>query len=155
MGDAGSLPGVSAGGQIGAGLRSDMWQLAGVGALYIGSVRQADDKGADLVLATGGLLGCVRAAGGSVRPLLCVGGEAGRLSGTGVGVKQPRTGGSLWVAARAEAGVALPVGAFAILARLGAAIPLVRQKFVIDSDVLVYQPKVLAGRLSLGVEFAL
>ena len=156
VGDAGSLPGAAPGGEIGAGLRNDTWQLAGLGALYVGSDRQADGKGADLVLATGGLLGCVRAADGPVRPLLCAGGEAGWLSGTGVGVKNPRTAGTLWAAARVEAGVSVPVGgAFAILARLGAAAPLVRRPFVIDSDVLVHQPKVLAGRLSLGVEFAL
>jgi hypothetical protein len=39
--------------------------------------------------------------------------------------------------------------------RLGLAVPLNRRPFVIDSDVVVHEPKVLAGRLSLGVEFAL
>lgn len=153
--DIGSLPGVAPGAELGAALRSDNWQLAGLGALYLGSERQADGKGADLTLATGGALGCVRAASGPARPLLCAGGEAGWLAGTGTGVKNPRSAGAFWVAARVEAGLAVPVGrAFAVLGRLGAAVPLNRRHFVIDSDLVVHQPKLLAARLSLGVEFA-
>jgi hypothetical protein len=155
-GDTGSLPGVAPGAELGAAVRSGFWQVAGFGALYVGNDRQENGRGADLTLGLGGVLACARAESGRVRPLLCAGGEVGWLAGTGVGVKNPHTGGALWVAARIEAGLSVPLGpSFAVLGRFGAAVPLERRQFVIDGDVVVHEPKALAGRLFLGVEFAL
>jgi len=154
--DAGSLPGVAPGGEAGVAIGSQRWQVMGVGALYLGGDRSANGKGVDASLGVFGLLGCARTAKGAVRPLLCAGAEAGWLSGTGLGVKNARTKGAFWVAARVEAGVAVPIGgSFSLVARAGGAVPFIRREFVIDSDVLVHQPKRLAGRLALGVEFAL
>jgi len=106
-------------------------------------------------LLAGALLACAAPAGSPVAVLGCGGLELGRLSGEGSGVSDPELGTALWIAARAEAGLAVRVGAaWQLVPRVGVAIPLARPEFVLN-DSPVHRPAALSLRAGLGIEFVL
>jgi hypothetical protein len=156
-GDAGSLPGVAPGAELGASLRYGALQLALLGAFYAGAERHVEgDKGAELQLAIAGLLVCGRWSLGATKALVCGGSEAGWLTGTGIGLKDPRSDGFFWWAPRAEFGASWPIGGpLSLLGRAGVALPRVRREFVVDGDLFVHRPSALAARLLLGLELSL
>lgn len=154
LGDRGSLPGLSLGGEVDASLRSRAWLLTALGAVWAGSREINGGNGADFQLAVGGLLGCGRWGAGQTKATACVGAEAGQLSGTGFGVRNPRSDGFFWWAPRADAGVTWAVwGPLSVFGRFGVALPRVRREFVVD-DAFVYRPSALVVRGALGLELS-
>jgi hypothetical protein len=84
---------------------------------------------------------------------VCLGFEAGRLEGAGVGVTEPRRGSAVWLAPLVQLGASWAVPDTALrleLALLGAA-PLNRDEFKLRELGTVHQPSPGIGRLSLGV----
>jgi hypothetical protein len=83
----------------------------------------------------------------------CLAFEIGRLHASGFGVTSPGEASTLWAAL--EGGGVIGYRHFARLAlvlRLGAAVPLVRPRFVLDNVGPVFQPPVVTARGSAGVE---
>lgn len=106
-------------------------------------------------LLAGALLACAAPEQGRFTLLGCGGLELGQLSGEASGVTDPELGKALWIAARAEAALAIRVGAaWHMVPRLGIAIPLQRTEFVLD-DTPVHRPAALSLRAGLGMEFSL
>ena len=79
--------------------------------------------------------------------------ELGRLHAQGYGVTDPGDGGTLWAALEASGALAFRlVPRVALALRLGAAVPLLRPRFVLDNVGSVYQPPAVLARGSAGVE---
>jgi len=171
LGDTGSLPSAGLGAAFGLELSWQRTQLRALATLLFeqhteasgtpepssgaGSALADAAPGADLGLALGSLSACV-APYGSFRSAssiaLCAGWEVGRLSGTGTGVPQARSGGALWLAPRIElgglwalAGTQLRLGGF-----LTAAAPLDRAEFVLQDVGRVHRASTVVGRVALG-----
>jgi hypothetical protein len=154
-GDSGALPAAALGGEAAVSVDHRQFRLTGLGALIAGSQRQ-DGKGADFQLLFGALLACGRRPMGPTVAAICVGVEMGELRGTGAGVRNPRSGTSLWWAPRLDAGVTLPFStSWALWGRLGATLPQERREFVLGDGLFTHRPDQLTGRLSLGVELQL
>jgi len=133
-----------------------------VGTLWLEQhTRVAGDSalGGDVQLATGALLACmspVAAARRELSAFLCGGGELGRLSGTGTGVVEPRTGQRLWAAARLSGDLfwSIPSTSLRLGAQLALVVPLIRDDFVLDGIGSVHRPSSLVGRAGLGLDVA-
>jgi hypothetical protein len=84
----------------------------------------------------------------------CAGVEAGRIAaqGTGSQVVESIDEARPWVALRAGALLAYPVGRFAVRADLGAVVPLVRDRFLIAGLGTVHTPAPVTLRGLVGVE---
>ena len=152
--DSGALPNTGLGVDLEAALQRGSLQLVAFGT-WFGSQDTVDgtNAGGTFQLAVGGALACFAPRRGRWTGLACGGFELGRLAGTGLDVARPETGAAFWRAARADVGVTVALGGNAALVlRVGAAVPLSRPEFVLDSTDLVYQPNRLAGRSTAGLE---
>jgi hypothetical protein len=163
VGDAGSLPHPALGVALGVELGTERWQLRAIGTLLpdqqhrVGSSGSA--LGAELGLATGGLLACALSV--SWLPPLevrgCAGWELGQLSGVGTGVPDARHGSKLWSAPLLDAGAAwrIPETAFRLGAMLSLVAPLGRDEFVLQGLGRVHRPSSIVGRVMLGAGLTL
>jgi hypothetical protein len=156
VGDVGSLPAVAPGGEGAASLRYGSWQLTALGNFYFPTEKHVlGEKGAELKLSLGGLLGCRRWSLGVGQALACLGAEAGWLSGTGLGLQSPRTEGAFWWAPRADAGAAVPIGGkLSFYARLGLVLPQIRREFVVEDALMVHRAAPISGRAGVGIELS-
>jgi hypothetical protein len=165
VGDTGSLPqpalGVSMGG--GLGWRGVALQLSAT-LLFDQQVRVpaavGGDAGAEVALFFGTLLVCGDALGGAGAGWsvpFCAGGDVGQLTGVGAGAVRARNGRMLWAAPRVDAGVAweVPDTQLRVGPRLGAAVPVNRDEFVLDQIGTVHRPGRIVGRAILNVELRL
>jgi hypothetical protein len=153
VGEAGALPLPTVGVELEAALRFRRVRLALAGTVLVPQERHISDGGGSFDLAAGSVLACLPydARGFMVRG--CAGFELGYLWGEGVGVAQPRLGGTLWEALRGEVGLLLPLGSgLGLVARAGVAAPLARPQFAIDGTVPVHRPSPVTARLIVGVE---
>lgn len=154
--DAGALPNVAPGFDVGASLGHRSVRLTAFGEMFVSQTRDSGGKGGDFELLVGGFLACGVGKLSHLGILGCLGAEGGRLSGTGVGVRTAKSGESPWWAPRADVGVLVPLGArFSLLARLAATLPRVRREFVLDETTSVHQPAVATGRALVGIEIGL
>lgn len=157
LADVGSLPGPALGAAVGFELGWRRLQLRALATLLFEQHEQVagGPAGAELQLASGSLSGCSTAlAGGRGLTLpVCLGLELGRLSGTGTGVIQPRSGSALWAAPRADVGAlwCLDGGPLCLAGTLTAAAPLARSRFALAEIGTVYRPPAMVGRLSIGL----
>jgi hypothetical protein len=163
VGDSGSLPAPALGLAVGVRLAGASWQIEALGTLWLEqhpSLRGTGvaGAGADMNLATGALLGCAKPFGsvGALSVALCLGWEMGRLSGSGTGVNRPRDANALWLAPslQAELFYRWPGTRLGLGARVGGAMPLGRDEFVLEGLGSVHQPASLAARASLAVDVA-
>lgn len=155
-GDVGALPDPAAGVEVAASLDFDRFRLTGLATLIAGSHIDDNEQGADFQLVAGAILGCARRLTGPTVAALCIGAEVGELSGEGAGVRNPRSGASLWWAPRLDLGLSLSlVESWSIFARAGATLPRIRPDFVLGDAILVHRPGVITGRLAIGVELEL
>ncbi|MBX3209992.1 MAG: hypothetical protein KF764_33490 [Labilithrix sp.] len=145
-------PGVRAGAAIALDRRGH-WSLGLTGLLLPAQSRTLGEGTVDLSVQGGGLEGCGRSrVGRSVLLALCTRFEAMRLQAEARGFPRseaharPLFGGTLLGRARAK--VAGPV---AVFVEVGALVPLVRQRFSIDTVGLVYDPPVLAATTGIGL----
>ncbi len=158
LGDVGSLPAPSLGAVMAADLSWRRLQLVALGTLLFDrsvdlSSMVAPGAGATLGLAMGSLLICSRwFESHPVTSLACLGGEAGRLSGSGSGVSNPRHGSSAWLAPRLDvaAFIDLPDTPLQVGLWMTAAAPLNRDDFSIGGVGGVYRPPSVVGRGAFG-----
>jgi hypothetical protein len=161
LADAGSLPAPAVGAGLGAGAAWRRFELHVLATVLFEQQTQVESSalagaGAKLQLWTGSALGCTLPWGRGRTALTwsgCLGFEAGRLEGGGVGVSEPRRGSAVWLAPLVQLGAswAIPDTALRLeLALLGAA-PLNRDEFKLRELGTVHQPNPWIGRLSLGV----
>lgn len=161
-GDGGSLPAPGLGTALSIEAAWPGLELRALATLWFeqhAPLAGQPELGGDLALATGALLACtsaVRVGANSLALALCAGGELGRLAGSGTGVLNPRSGQSLWAAARTEADLVwrVPATRLALGAQLGLALPFVRDDFVLDGIGAVHRPASLAGRAGIGIGVA-
>jgi hypothetical protein len=166
LADAGTLPELGAGAALGFELGWSRLQLRLLAfLLFEQHVERAGqglgpDAGADLSLYAGSISACA-AALGSFRAgsalFLCAGPELGYLSGSGTGVSEERTGGGLWLAPRLDLGGfwRVPGSSVALALNASAAVPLLRDNFVLEGGVPVHRASSVVGRLALGIELDL
>lgn len=158
LADVGSLPAPSLGAVMAADLSWRRVQLVALGTLLFD--RSVDipsslvpGAGATLGLAMGSLLVCARWFDSHlVTSLACLGGEAGRLSGSGSGVSNPRHGSSSWLAPRLDvtAFIDIPDTPLQVGLWMTAAAPLNRDDFSIGGVGRVYRPPSVVGRGAFG-----
>ncbi|HEY6560638.1 MAG TPA: hypothetical protein VI072_25340 [Polyangiaceae bacterium] len=154
--DVGALPSASVGPALagGAAFRSWRFELRG----FFLPPREAtlegeQDKGGDIKLAAGGLGVCYLPLHSRLELGGCVGAELGRISGTGRGVSEPKSGGATWLAAQARAfcGYRLSpnlavVAAPELIRRIG------DSGFEIAGLGVVHRPSSFGARFSAGAE---
>jgi hypothetical protein len=154
--DAGALPRAAPGGALEVALDAGNIRVVGLAALFATERADVAGGGGEFDLAYGGALGCLRRALRRVTALACLGGEVGRLSGRGLGVTFSRVGSALWLAPRADLGIAVPlVARLALVLRGGIAAPVFRPEFtefVSGQAVQVHQAARVTARATLGVE---
>jgi hypothetical protein len=159
-GDVGSAPGAGAGAagalvfSLGP-LRVDLGLLAL--PARTATVPAHPTLGGDVSLITGAVSACYdvvpRSASHAFELSPCLGYEVGRLHASGFGVTNPGEGDMLWSAIRPGLLFAwAPLARLAIFTRVDAAVPFVRQTFVLENVGDVYRPGIAAGRLGLGLE---
>jgi len=155
--DMGALPSSAFGIEGSLGIRYRMLRGVLFGAAFPAQESlSVGSRGGRFELLLIGASTCVERRLGPTRALGCLGFEAGRLAGEGVGVVTTRRGESSWLSPRFEVGAALPSSSSArVFARLGAAVPLVRRRFVLDSSVPVHEPNAVTARGLVGVELDL
>lgn len=167
LADAGTLPSLATGAALGVELGWRRLQLRALGLLLFeqhvdrsGASGLPADAGADLALFAGSVSVCA-AAVGSFRSdsavFLCAGPELGRLSGSGTGVSERRSGGSLWLAPRVDVGGLwhVPGSNLDLSLAASAAAPLLRDEFVLEGTVPVHRAGSVVGRLGLAVTLSL
>jgi hypothetical protein len=156
VGGLGALPGPGIGIEVGGAVSLSALRLIARGTVFASQEKRlGDGSGGDFTFAFGTLLACGQVAAGRPTVLGCAGFELGRLSGDGVGLARPRTGGAMWQALSAEVGVLVPVTRrVAAVVRGGASVPLRRPEFVVDGAARVHRAASLDGRLVLGLELS-
>jgi hypothetical protein len=158
--DTGALPRLSevASAQVGVGM--PRWALFGAGHMWGKSKAElpgVKGMGGDFSLWTVSGTACFWIAGTLPAVDLCVGGEAGRLSGESFGVRKPGKGASLWLAPLAGISAKLPVNpTLALVLGTEVAAPLIRHGFYLqevgaEESSRVYRPAPFSARLNFGL----
>jgi len=159
--DVGSLPQPAVGAGLGLALSWDRLRLQ-LGAVLFYPQRAELGAGsganAELGLTLGTASACTplfRSPSGSLSLPGCLGLELGRLEGVGSGVAAPRSREILWLAPRAEVGLAWapPDTRLSLEMLLGAVLPLNRDAFVFDGIGTAHRPSRVAGRLGANLNF--
>ena len=153
--DVGALPAPAPGAALEGALDLGRLRLIGLAALFASQRARVGAAGGEFGLAFGAALTCFAPSFGRAKALFCAGGELGRLAGQGEGLDAPRFGTVLWVAPRADGGLAWPLAdspRLTLVGRIGAALPLSRPAFIADETVRVHRASRITGRAVLGVE---
>jgi hypothetical protein len=156
--DAGSLPGVS----FGFGATASL--LIGAQRIELGiAARPGSDASLPGRPTAGGSVDLIAGWAGTCRSLLrrpvslgpCVALEVGRLHAAGFGVSEPGEGERPWAAASAGGLLVWsPLGRLGFALRVDLVVPLTRPTFVIEDLGPVHRPGDVAGRASIGLEYA-
>ncbi len=154
--DFGSLPSVSPGAGLAAGIAIGETRIEAFGH-FLAAQRATlpqGNAGGDLGLLAAGAMVChsplVRAPASFGA---CLGIEAGVLSGEGVGVTDPASGSAAWLAPEAAITARYAIGAWLRIGLVAAAVvPVLRERFILTDIGEIYRPPPLAARASLGLE---
>jgi hypothetical protein len=158
--EIGSLPSPALGAAVGLELAWSRVQLRALGTLFFEQQAHVEaarsEPGGELNFAYATLLACARPVGEPAAPFatsLCAGLDAGRMSGVGTGVARAWERSVLWLAPRLDAGFSwrIPETQLRLSAFLGGAVPLNRDKFVLNALGTVHRPGVVAGHGGLGL----
>lgn len=160
--DVGSLPHPALGAGVGVELGWPRFSVQlGAALFYPQRARWTDGSNASATL--GLTIGIARActpvlgAFASAFSLpLCLGTEVGRMDGEGAGVASARSREILWMAPRADVGLAwtLPETPVSVETTLGAVLPLNRDRFIFDEMGTIHRPSRVAGRLGVNLSLA-
>jgi len=154
--DIGSLPSPALGAAVGLELAWSRVQLRALGTLFFEQQARVEaprsGPGGELNFAYATLQACARPAATLVASL-CAGLDAGRMSGVGTGVARAWQASVLWLAPRLDAGFSwhIPETQLRLGAFLGGAVPLNRDRFILNALGTVHRPGVVAGHAGLGV----
>lgn len=151
FGEWGMLPAPSVGGVVAvhAAWGSHRVELSALGLLPRDAVLDEGTQGGEFSWFGFQLMGCQLLA----RPaFVCGGVEVGRLSGTGFGSREERTGHAFWAAPGIEALIAPALGnALSLDISAGIFIPLLKPQFAIEGVGVVHQPGPVSARVELGI----
>jgi hypothetical protein len=165
VGDIGSLPEISFGGSVTAGMELSRWRFEAIASLWPRrqtEVEEVPEYGGNIGLWTLAPGACYRVwtRGLSFAPCLLV--EFGRMYGQGTGesksLTNSRKGAAFWLAPVASARVTWPVNGFwGIVVELGCAIPVLRRRFTLQLNnrtdrVVVHRSAIAAPRARIGME---
>jgi hypothetical protein len=126
------------------------------GAFAPSTKRDANERGGTFQLLYLAPRAC--AAARLERPMLafCLAYELGRLAADGEGVERPYSRSAFWHAVRPEVGAAWPLAdGFWLSGRVGVALALARDTFVLDEPETVHRPPLLSLRAAVGLELDL
>jgi hypothetical protein len=155
--DSASVAGPALGVAAQAQLR---WEAFGLGAYGLWLPERSEPLGArqdvGFSLMAAGLRGCYRSRDAQPSIDLCGGFELGRLEAEGLGLRGARSRTDTWLAPSWGAAVGWRLfGGVSIQARLEALLPLGRERYVVDGDVLVHEVPDAALRAGLVASWAL
>jgi hypothetical protein len=157
--DVGSLPHPALGAGLGVELSWARLRVQLGAAMFLpqrAEWARGSDVGADLGLTVGIARVCTPALSSPSRSFsipVCGGVELGRMDGVGYGVLAARSREILWIAPRAEVGVAWapPDTPLRLETSLGASLPLNRDEFIFDGMGTIHRPSRVAGRLGASL----
>jgi hypothetical protein len=157
--DVGSLPHPAFGAGLGVELSWARLRVQLGAAMFLPQRAEwaaGSDVGADLGLTIGIARACTPALSSASRAFtvpVCGGIELGRMDGVGYGVLAARSREILWIAPRAEVGLAwaLPDTRLRLETSLGAVLPLNRDEFIFDGMGTIHRPSRVAGRLGASL----
>jgi hypothetical protein len=157
--DVGSLPHPALGAGLGVELSWPRLRVQLGAAMFLpqrAEWARGSDVGADLGLTVGIARVCTPALSSPSRSFsipVCGGVELGRMDGVGYGVLAARSREILWIAPRAEVGVAWapPDTPLRLETSLGASLPLNRDEFIFDGMGTIHRPSRVAGRLGASL----
>jgi hypothetical protein len=156
----GALPHVAEVGTISLAVPiSSRLKLAASGRIWQGSSQTLPGAtaGGAFSLWTLASSACVVTTRGAPMTSVCVGWEAGRLSGTSFGVRSNGGGGSLWLAPLARFEASLPASSLvSLVVDAELSVPLVRRGFYLEEvgsalSSQIHRPSALSKRLGFGL----
>ncbi len=155
-GDAGTMPGTSAGADLALAALLGAYRVELRGALFpsaTGALAMRPSAGADFSMLVVGLDACrALVQHPRARADVCAGAEVDRVSAQGYGVSTPASGSTTIGAAALAALLDVPIASrFSAQVRAGAAVPFTRSPFYFENLGTVHRPSVVAGRLAGGV----
>jgi hypothetical protein len=155
-GDAGTMPGASAGGGVALAALLGAYRIELRGALFpsaSGALSMRPTAGADFSMLVVGLDGCrALVQHPRARADVCAGAEVDRVSAQGHGVSSPASGSTTFGAAALDALLDVPLASkFSAVVRGGAAAPFIRSPFYFEGLGTVHRPSAVAGRVAGGV----
>jgi hypothetical protein len=152
LGEYGILPGAAWGGSalLRGGLQENFGEIALLGLLPQDAVLpDRPNQGGQFYWVGVRLAGCTAV---STAVFACAAFEAGQITGSGFGVRDPRTGSGPWLAPGVQGILKLPLGRrWHFEAALGGFVALVRPEFELDDQGVVHQPDPVSARLELGI----
>jgi hypothetical protein len=160
--DVGSLPHAALGAGLGVELSWPRLRVQLGAAMFLPQRAEwaaGSGVGAELGLTIGVARACTPALASASRSFtvpVCAGMELGRMEGVGDGVPAARSREILWIAPRAEVGLAwaLPDTRLSLETSLGAVLPLNRDEFIFDGMGTIHRPSRIAGRLGASINLA-
>ena len=156
FGELGIMPGPAFGGAV--ALRAQRGALSGEASAAAllpkkGTLADEDTRGGHFSWFGGQLVGCLSSISG-VTLAGCVGGEIGRLSGTGTGVDVQETRHAAWFGPLLSVRTGLPLAHHAIFeTELALVLPLSRPTFALEQLGEVHTPAVVSGRVGAGIRW--
>lgn len=160
VGDVGALPNPGLGLALSIELTSGALRLQGSGTLFLEQQvllegEEVPAPGAALKLAVGALSGCYAPGGSWQHGLVfgaCLRAEAGRLSGRGTDVREPRSDGRWWLAPGVDVLSSWSIQpALRLGVQAGATVPLSRTQFRLGELGDLYRPATVTFRVALGL----
>jgi hypothetical protein len=152
LGEFGVLPGPAWGGSalLRGGLRENFGEIGLLGLLpQSAMLLDQPNQGGRFYWLGVQLAGC--SAVGTIL-FACAAFEAGQITGSGFGVRDPRTGSGPWLAPGVQGLLKLPLAhRWHFEAALGGFVALVRPEFELDDQGVVHQPDLVSARLELGI----
>jgi hypothetical protein len=153
-GDLGTFPSPALGVSLTLGVAYRRFRFSAIGSYWPRSRGTVDAAaGGTLSLLTAGARGCYALVATRLVLAPCVGGEAGVIRASGFGVDRPRDESSAWIALFGGGMAAWHVAdTWALRLELGAAFPLIRDRFVLSGVGPVNRPASAALRTEIGID---
>lgn len=152
------LPGLGFGGGLGVGWMKKRFRLdlQGSGQLSRTSWYPGNEVGGSFALWRAGLRGCLVLGADRVATPICIGGDGGMVTASGLGIDTPRTERQPWASVHADIDLAWHVlPTLAVVATSRWLVPLVRRQYYVgDRGTLVTTPP-FGVEVGLGLELVL
>jgi hypothetical protein len=152
----GALPDPAIGLSVSAGARWSVLSVAAYGMLFESQRLEArPGVDVDFELSVAGVRGCGRALSQPLALDACAGMELGRWEAFGASLQEARRSRDLWLAPMLELEASrVLIGPLALQLSAGAALPLVRKRYIINESEALHTPDPISWRLLAGLALA-